>query len=196
MPEQRTVTVSGRAEETLEFIRATMARSARFTAVPGRGGILMGAVALVAAWISSRRPTQDAWLTVWLVAAGVAGAIAIEAIRRKTRAAGMPLWSGNSRRFAQGLLPALVAGAALTLAAVIDDAQDRLPATWLLLYGVGVVAGASASISLLTALGIAFMVVGLIALALPPAWGTACLAAGFGGLNIIFGFIIARKHGG
>jgi hypothetical protein len=130
------------------------------------------------------------------VAAGVAGGIAVEAIRRKSNRAGLPFWSASARRFAQGLLPALAAGAALTAAAMVGSHDDLLPAIWLLLYGAGVVAGASSSIRSLTALGIAFMAVGLVALMLPPAWGTLCLAAGFGGLNIGFGILIARKHGG
>ena len=156
----------------------------------------MGGIALVAAWVSSLQPTRGSWLIVWLAAAGVAGGIAVEAIRRKSNRAGIPFWSANARRFAQSLLPSLAAGVALTAAAMVGGHDDLLPAIWLLLYGSGVVAGASASIRPLTAMGCAFMAVGLVTLMLPHAWGTLCLAAGFGGLNIAFGIVIARKHGG
>ena len=44
---QRGASLNERAIESLEFIRTTMARSAPFTAVPGRGGIAMGTVALI-----------------------------------------------------------------------------------------------------------------------------------------------------
>ena len=196
MAVERRVALSERAVETLEFIRTTMARSAAFTSVPGRGGMLMGVVGLLAAGLSSRQETWRAWLVVWLAAAVVAAGIGVEAMRRKARAAGLPLWSENGRRFAHVLIPALAAGAALTVAAVIDGREDRLPATWLLLYGAGIVAGASTSIPILTALGALFMALGVAAVVLPAAWGTVCLAAGFGALQIIFGFIIARKHGG
>ena len=196
MPVERGAVLSERAVETLEFIRATMARSAAFTAVPGRGGVLMGVVGLAAAAISARQTTGRAWLAVWLAAAALAAAVGVETMRRKARAAGLPLWSETGRRFAQAFIPAIAAGAALTLAAAIDGREDRLPATWLLLYGAGILAGASTSIPVLTAVGVSFMIAGLVAVALPPAWGTVCLAAGFGGLQIIFGFIIARKHGG
>src|SRR5438876_1089137 len=37
---------------------------------------------------------------------------------------------------------------------------------------------------------------GCAALALPLGWAWLLLAAGFGGLHIIFGYEIARKHGG
>jgi hypothetical protein len=36
----------------------------------------------------------------------------------------------------------------------------------------------------------------VLALWLPSQWGTLCLAIGFGGLHIVFGFIVARKYGG
>jgi hypothetical protein len=39
------------------------------------------------------------------------------------------------------------------------------------------------------------MAVGAVALALPAA-GDVLMALGFGGLQIVFGLVIARKHGG
>jgi len=189
------VALTDRATESLDFIRSTIARSAPFTAVPGRGGMGMGAVGLAAAWISSGQ-TARAWLTTWILAAAAAVAIGLYAMWRKAQAAGMPLWSAAGRRFAQAFVPALAAGAALTGAAAAEGRESHLAGTWLLLYGAAVIAAASASVRVLTAFGAALMTLGVAALVLPPAWGTACLAVGFGLLHIIFGAIVARYHGG
>jgi hypothetical protein len=54
--------------DDLSFIRATMERATAFTAVPGWGGVAMGATALVAAPLAARQPSAGRWLGVWLAA--------------------------------------------------------------------------------------------------------------------------------
>jgi hypothetical protein len=190
------VALTDRATESLDFIRSTIARSAPFTAVPGRGGVAMGAVGLAAAWISSVQTAPRGWLVTWVVAAAVAVAIGLWAMWRKAQAAGMPLWSAAGRRFAQVVVPALAAGAALTAAAMVEGRESELAGTWLLLYGAAVIAAGSTSVRVLTTFGALLMTLGVAALALPPSWGTACLALGFGVFHIVFGVIVARHHGG
>jgi uncharacterized membrane protein HdeD (DUF308 family) len=188
--------LSEHATESLDFIRSTMARSASFTAVPGRGGVVMGVVGIAAAWMSSSQPSSRAWLVIWVVAAAFASSVGLASMWRKARAARMPLWSAAGRRFAQAFVPALAAGAAHTAAAVAEGRETHLPGTWLLLYGAAVIAAASASVRVLTAFGAALMTLGVVALVAPPRWGTLCLGIGFGVLHIVFGVIVARKHGG
>jgi hypothetical protein len=43
-------------------------------------------------------------------------------------------------------------------------------------------------------MGVGFMLLGVVALALPPTAGDACMAAGFGGLQLLFGWLITRRH--
>ena len=104
-----------RAAESIEFIRETMVRSASFTAVPGQGGIVMGGIGVLTAVMASRAETPERWLATWLVAAVVAAPIGLAATIVKAKRHHVALWSASGRRFMQGFLPALVAGAALTL---------------------------------------------------------------------------------
>jgi hypothetical protein len=67
---------------------------------------------------------------------------------------------------------------------------------WLLLYGVGVVAAGTFSVRIIPVMGIAFITMGALTLFAPPTWTTLCMAAGFGGLHLLFGVLIARRHGG
>jgi hypothetical protein len=45
-------------------------------------------------------------------------------------------------------------------------------------------------------MGACFLVEGALATFAPAAWGDFWLGLGFGGLHILFGFIIARRYGG
>jgi hypothetical protein len=58
------------------------------------------------------------------------------------------------------------------------------------------VAGGALSVRIVPLMGIAFMALGLVALALPATWGNSMMAIGFGGFHIVFGIAIARRHGG
>jgi hypothetical protein len=190
------VALNERAMESLEFIRTTMARSAPFTAVSGRGGIAMGVLAIVAAALARSTASNEQWLAVWIASAAVAVPVGFVLMRAKARRHDLALWSAAGRRFAQGFAPAIAAGAVLTFALVRADAIDLVPAAWLLLYGAGVLAGSSASVPVLAWLGALFMVLGTGSLFTPPAWRDLWLAAGFGVLQIAFGAYIARNHGG
>jgi hypothetical protein len=102
----------------------------------------------------------------------------------------------RAEAFVRSLCPPLVAGALLTGPLYGHGAVHLLPGTWLLLYGVGVLSAGAYSVRVVPLLGLCFMVLGGAALLSPLAWGNTFMAAGFGGLQIVFGTIIARRHGG
>jgi hypothetical protein len=108
----------------------------------------------------------------------------------------VPLWSAVARKFVLALLPPLVAGGVLTAVLWWGGERHWVPGVWLLMYGTAVVTGGSFSVRVVPMMGYGFMALGCVALALPLGWAWLLLAAGFGGLHIAFGGIIARNYGG
>ncbi len=188
------------AMDNLRYIRDTIERAGSFTAVPGAGGMLMAASALAAAWVAHAQatdaPGRERWLAVWLAEAVVALTIGILAAARKSQRARLPVLSGPGRKFMAGFAPAMAAGAVLTAVLFSGGGAAYLPGMWLLLYGAAVVSAGGASVRVVPLMGLCFMVAGTAALFLPAAWGDLALAAGFGGIHMLFGTIIAVKYGG
>ena len=180
----------------LRFIRDTMERSASFTAVPGWGQVILGLTALASAWLAARQSNSAAWLKVWLAEALLAALIAVISTRWKANRRGLPLFTGPGRRVALGLFPPLIAGALITFLLDRAGLDSALAPAWLLLYGAGIITGGAYSVSIVPVMGLCFMATGALAVVAPAAWANYFLAAGFGGLHIIFGFLIARRHGG
>jgi hypothetical protein len=118
------------------------------------------------------------------------------AMKRKADHAQVPLMSAPARKFVLSFAPPLLVGALLTLVLYRAGFTGAIPGTWLLLYGTGVVTGGAFSVRVVPVMGLCFMLIGAVALFCPLAWGTAFLAAGFGGLHLVFGTIIARRYGG
>ena len=182
--------------EHLKVIRQTMERSSAFTAVPGWGFVAMGATALVAAPIAFRQHTAEGWLAAWLLEMMVAVTIALIAMHRKATRLGTALLSIPGRRLFIGLLPALAAGGLLTVALMASGPVRLIPGVWLVLYGVAVMQGGTFSVRTVPVMGAAFVAFGAMALPLPWLWANVVLALAFGLLHIVFGILIARRHGG
>ena len=183
-----------RAIENLRYIRDTMDRAAAFTAVSGYGYAAAGLTALGAAWYGASR-TGGAWLTVWLIEAAIGLTLTAGSSVAKARRAGAPLTRGAGRKFLLGFAPPALAAVALTPALIAAGAEEAVAGTWLLLYGASSTTAGMFSVRALPAMGVTFMVVGALALAFP-IWRDAWLAVGFGGLHVVFGALIARRHGG
>jgi hypothetical protein len=185
-----------RASDDLRFIRSTMERAAAFTAVPGWGGVLMGLIALFAAPAAITASTRTGWLFTWICAAVLAllvGATDMAKQAARGRQLDVPR-DGFALRI--GARPAGRGGR-------VPDARPR-PRGALrhpsrnvapLLRRGRRVAG-SLSTGAVRVMGAGFMLFGASALLSPPSWGDAWMAAGFGGLHIIFGLWIARHHDG
>ncbi|MDT8340599.1 MAG: hypothetical protein RQ751_03720 [Longimicrobiales bacterium] len=194
-PERHPLALHDRAMENLHFIRRTMERSGAFTAVSGGALVLMGGVALVA-WGLTRGASPGAWVAIWMAAAAVAMLLGITATVLKARRMGEPVLRGPGWKFLVGALPALLVGGVLTLPLLRAGEADLLPAVWLLLYGTAIMSGGAFSVPAIPAMGACFLALGAASLIAPTAWGGVMMAAGFGGLHIVFGLLISRRHGG
>jgi hypothetical protein len=190
------VSLEAHAMDNLRYIRETMERAGAFTAVPGWGGIAMGVSALIAAVIASRQVTRNGWLLVWMIEGAIAAAIGAVSVARKARAAQLSLTAAPARKFMFSFVPPIVVGAILTVGVLRAGLISTLPGIWLLLYGTAVLAGGAFSVPAIPIMGMCFMLEGALAIFAPIEWADALLAAGFGGLHILFGGIIARRYGG
>ncbi|MBV9073933.1 MAG: hypothetical protein JOZ10_09900 [Acidobacteria bacterium] len=182
--------------DQIEFIRHTMESATSFTAVPGWGMVLLGVTALATAFFARTVQSQIAWVLLWLGEAMLAGLISLIAMVKKTGSLAKLAASIPARKCALSLVPPLAAGAVLTIIMMEQRLFAVLPGMWLMLYGVAIITGGAFSVKVIPVMGICFAIFGTVALALPGAWANGIMAAGFGGLHIAFGLLIARRHGG
>ena len=188
--------MQARAMDNLRFIRETMEQAAAFTAVSGWGMVGIGVVAFVAAPTAAAQPTAGRWLLTWLAAGVLSLCVAVWTTARKAARAHVPMLSGPGRKLVLSFSPPMLVGTLLTFVLFRAGITWALPGLWLLLYGTGVVTGGSYSARVVPVMGVAFMLLGAAALFTPPAWSHVMLGAGFGGLHVGFGILIARRYGG
>jgi hypothetical protein len=172
-----------------------MERAASFTGVPGSGGVIIGCTALMAGVVAVGHGPQIQF-RIWLVEAAVALVLAFVTVQAKSRRLSQSLKSNPARRALLSFMPPLLAGGALTAVLIQHSMLLVLPGLWLLLYGTAVVTGGAFSVRIVPLMGLCFMTLGLAAFLSPAAWGNVFLALGFGVLHIVFGIVIARRHGG
>jgi len=185
-----------RAMDNLRYIRETMERATPFTGISGWGEVAIGVTALITSFIAAQQSTFRSWFAVWVAEGLISVLIAGWSMDRKARAVHIPLFSSSGRKVVFSLAPPLVAGALLTLVLARVGAVNSIPGMWLVLYGTGVITGGMFSVRAVPAMGLCFMLLGAVALFSPPAFANWFMAAGFGGLHVLFGAIIVRKYGG
>ena len=190
------VNIGDRAFDNLKFIRETMERSVVFTSVPGYGGILMGATAIVAAYIAHTQIYIRDSLIVWLTEAFLAFSIGLLAMWQKSKLSKNSLFSTPAKKLLMNSLPPMLCGVFITLGLWrFGDFEAMIP-VWMLCYGAAVVCGGAFSVKIVPVMGWCFIALGAIAFFLPTGFGQLMMALSFGVLHIVFGSIIGRKFGG
>ena len=188
--------MQARAMDNLRFIRETMEAAGTFTAVSGWGQVVIGLTAILAALLASRQTAPVEWVLVWAAEAILALLISVWFMYDKARSASLPLLTASARKLLFSFTPVFVVGMVITFAFMKRGMYPLLPAVWMLLYGTAVVAAGAFSVRIVPVMGAAFVLMGAVALFVPSSWGTALMIAGFGALHIVFGLVIARRHGG
>lgn len=181
------------ALNNLRYIREAMERASAFTSIPGWGGVAVGVTAIVAAALAHG---SDRWLEIWLADAVLAALIGFAAMYRKAQRANVSFRGAAARRFFMSYSAPLFAGAALTFFLAASGFHSALPPAWLLLYGASIISSGAHSIPLVPVMGLCFMLLGVAACFTSFTAMNVLLGAGFGGLHIVFGYLIARSYGG
>jgi len=184
------------ALSNLRYIREAMERASAFTSIPGWGGVGVGLLAIATAVITHPFAGTRRWLLAWLGCAILAAIVAGITMIRKARLANVSFRGTPARRFFISYFAPIFAAAALTYILGHNGLYAVLPATWLLLYGASFISSGAFSIPVVLVMGICFMALGVAACFVSPAVGNALLGAGFGGLHVGFGVMIARRYGG
>ena len=183
------------AEDNLRYIRASMEAASSFTGISGLGYMIAGASALPVTWLASQQASVEAWFTVWMLEAFFAGGVVLALTARKAETQGGSLWSGSGKKLMNAFLPTVGIGALLTLALAAQGEFTWLPGIWLAHYGAAVMTAGAHSVRIVPLMGALFIMLAAMVL-LAPVSANLMLALGFGGLHLVFGFMIWRQYGG
>lgn len=192
------------AANNLRYIRSAMQKAEQVSTVSGLGGMLMGTLALGGAALAAQSGELSDQLWAWVLTALPAVALGAGFSISKALRYDRDLLNDPVRRFLWCLTPNLVIGALLSAVLWKTPHISLLPGIWLLLYGAGVLAAGTYAVRPVLLMGAGFTMLGTLVLLLPgifpevppTQWANVCLAIGFGGLHITFGWQVYRHHGG
>ena len=193
------------ARENLRVIRQTMERSTKYSTLSGLSGVLIGLTAIIGvavtrviigarqAGIAQAQLIQMA--TVWAIVLAAAVAIEFLANKRRARQVGKHVVSPLGAHIILAALPGFVAAAVLTAFFVAHGLLFSVWGVWMLSYGLAICAVGLFSVKPVSILGGAFVLAGAVTLLLPPSAQLPMMALTFGGFHIVYGILMARKHG-
>ena len=193
----------------LREIREIMSRSSRFLSLSGLSGVSTGVIALVGALLAHQYVfnTQD-FLTIGsvsiegenlrlllLISFGTLLLSVLSALwftRGKSKKERQYVWDLQAKRLLLNLMIPLTTGGILSLIFLFRGYVGVLPSITLIFYGLALVNGSHHTLSHIRYLGIAEIVLGIVAL-LFIEQSLYVWMMGFGVLQIIYGLIIQRK---
>ncbi len=193
----------------LSEIRKIMSRSSRFISLSGLSGVSTGLIALVGALLAREMVFKhhdylvyeavpidaDNLSKLLLVAMGTLLLSIFSALwltARKSRKENQHVWDNQAKRLLTNLLIPLTTGGILCLILLFKGYVGFLPALTLIFYGLALVNGSHYTLSHIRYLGIAEIVLGLVAFLFIDQ-SLYLWILGFGVMQMIYGVMIQRK---
>lgn len=193
----------------LSEIRKIMSRSSRFISLSGLSGVSTGLIALVGALLARELVFKhhdylvyeavpidaDNLSKLLLVAMGTLLLSIFSALwltARKSRKENQHVWDNQAKRLLTNLLIPLTTGGILCLILLFKGYVGFLPALTLIFYGLALVNGSHYTLSHIRYLGIAEIVLGLVAFLFIDQ-SLYLWILGFGVMQMIYGVMIQRK---
>lgn len=188
------------ALRALSEIRSVIDRTTRYSTFSALSGFLAGAAALAGSGLCGKysdfpgaRAVDWNFVYVWAAVFAFAAIQYVILTLLKTRQRGEAFWTPIARTAFKSLLGPFIAGTLGTLIFSKQSHFELLAGFWLLLYGCGLWAVSFFAPTFLRWLGVAFMLLGVVAWGVdeyPGLW----LGIGFGGLHLIFGLIVLMRY--
>ena len=195
------------ARENLRVIRQTMERSTQYSTLSGLSGVLIGLTAIagvvVTEGILNRAPTPPQPVRetypllagVWLATLLLAVAIEFACNKRRAARIGKRVASPLGAHIIVAALPSFLAAAVLTVFFYLHNMVPFVWGVWMLCYGLAICAVGLFSVRPVSYLGAAFVLAGAVTLLLPTPLHLLMMAVTFGGFHIVYGVLMARRHG-
>ncbi len=201
------------AQARMQEIQRIMERATLFTLLPGTPAVIGGLLVLAGCGVSYAMirsvdfadilrlslSAQAAFCVMWF-AIGVIGVLLEVLLTTRAAARQQLMPADRPMRVAPfSLTPSVVVAMVLTVKFLIpvepkaEEIRYIVP-VWMMLYGTGVYTAGLFSIRPPRILGLAFLVLGVVALLGFPAYGVISAALSFGVLHIVFGLYILRKQ--
>ena len=145
----------------LQTIRMLMERATVYRAISLPAALLGGLLALPAAWLASSGGGTR-FLLVWFSALAIAGSFNLWQLVRQAKEESRPFFSSGFRLAMRALVPPLLAGGVVGGQFALHGHTLPCAATWVLCYGLALLASREFAPRSIVRLGSAFFVVGLL----------------------------------
>jgi hypothetical protein len=197
--------------QDLKEIKDMMRRSSKYLSLSGLSGVFAGAFALAGAalayytiyqgqdYMEYRKAyiTTESLMHLLLIAAGVLGLSVGSAIwlgMRRAKRQNESFWSPSAALVFINLMIPLTTGGLLCLILLGKGYVGVIAPLTLVFYGLALVNASKYTYTEIRSLGLLEILLGLLAMQFI-GYGLIFWALGFGGLHIVYGLLMYRKHG-